>query len=113
MALTQSIEQFAVDTPRTPSAQRNNVLPFPAARGVLPITLPALRTQTAGAQLATLLHSPLGVYVIATETVRDEIRVRLDIAVDDLDFTLHTLISTLASASIGPLARRHGASKAR
>jgi hypothetical protein len=39
--------------------------------------------------------------------------VQLDIAPDDIDFTLHTLISTLSAATIGPLKRRSSAAKAR
>ena len=57
--------------------------------------------------LRTLLHSPLGVYVVGMHRVRQEVRVQLDIAIEDLDFTLHTLISTLPVAQIGPL-QRHG-----
>ncbi|WP_331602997.1 hypothetical protein [Paraburkholderia sp.] len=57
--------------------------------------------------LATLIHSPLGVYMRATTTTkRDEICVALDIAREDLDFTLHTLISTLPEGMIGALSTR-------
>ena len=59
-----------------------------------------------GTLLRALLHSPLGVYVVSMETVREEIRVELDIARDDVDFTLHTLISRLPAALIGPLRQR-------
>ena len=113
MALTQTIDNFAAQAPSAPAVQRNNVIPFPAARARLMVTLPHLSKEDSGAQLRTLFHSPLGVYVIGTETVRDEVRVQLDIAPDDLDFTLHTLISTLPQALIGPLTRRNAVAKAR
>ncbi|MGF6290687.1 hypothetical protein QFZ98_002520 [Paraburkholderia youngii] len=35
-------------------------------------------------------------------------RVQLDIAREDLDFTLHTLLTTLPAATIGALKRRVG-----
>jgi hypothetical protein len=38
--------------------------------------------------------------------MREEDRVQLDIAREDLDFTLHTLLTTLPVATIGPLKRR-------
>jgi hypothetical protein len=113
MALTQSIDSFATRPLNDPQAQRNNVIPFPAARVRLQVTLPHPPRGLPGTQLRALLHSPLGVYVVSTEAVRTEVRVQLDIAVDDLDFTLHTLISTLPAALIGPLKRRGTAAKAR
>jgi hypothetical protein len=114
MALTQAIDSFAKrplnEPQRTP---RNNVIPFPAARVRLPVTLPHAPHELPGIQLRALLHSPLGVYVISTEADREEVRVLLDIAFDDLDFTLHTLISTLPAALIGPLKRRSATTKGR
>ncbi|WP_345815664.1 hypothetical protein AAGS40_15475 [Paraburkholderia sp. PREW-6R] len=106
MALTESLH--SVDTqPRGASpVRRDNVIPFPSARGRLQVTLPPSRDDQTGAALRALLHSPLGVYVVSTEVVRGEMCALLDIAVDDLDFTLHTLISTLPAAQIGPLTRR-------
>jgi hypothetical protein len=47
------------------------------------------------------------------DAVREEVRVQLDIAFEDLDFTLHTLISTVPAALIGPLKRRGNVAKAR
>jgi hypothetical protein len=38
--------------------------------------------------------------------VRGAIRVLLDIAPEDIDFTMHTLIATLSDATIGQLRRR-------
>jgi hypothetical protein len=113
MALTQSIDSFATQPVNESHVQRNNVIPFPAARVRLQITLPHRPYELPGTQLRTLLHSPLGVYVVATRAVRQEIRVQLDIAPDDLDFTLHTLISTLPAATIGPLRRRSVAANAK
>jgi hypothetical protein len=113
MALTQSIDSFATQPLNESPVQRNNVIPFPAGRVRLQVTLPHRSCELPGTQLRVLLHSPLGVYVVATEAVRQEIRVQLDIAFDDLDFTLHTLIATLPAATIGPLKRRSAAAKAR
>jgi len=105
MALTQSLDTLAPQSAGR-QVQRNNVIPFPSARALLCVTLPHSPHDHAGTQLRALLHSPLGVYVISTENVREEIRVQLDIARDDLDFTLHTLLTTLPAAMIGPLKRR-------
>ncbi|CAD6549168.1 hypothetical protein [Paraburkholderia metrosideri] len=116
MALTQSTCHFADQAQSaTPSqslgnsrVQRSNVIPFPSTRALLQVTLPHPSNDLAGtSSLRALLHSPLGVYVVGTHQVRKEVRVQLDIATEDLDFTLHTLISTLPVASIGPL-QRHG-----
>jgi hypothetical protein len=105
MALTQSLDTLAPQTAGR-QVQRNNVIPFPSARALLCVTLPHLPHDHARTQLRALLHSPLGVYVISTETVREEIRVHLDIAREDFDFTLHMLLATLPTATIGPLKRR-------
>ncbi|MFM0502286.1 hypothetical protein [Paraburkholderia caffeinilytica] len=112
MALTQSIDNVETQPLSAPPVQRNNVLSFPVGRARLQVTLPHPPHDLPGTQLSTLLHSPLGVYVVSTEAVREEVRVQLDIALDDLDFTLHTLISTLPAALIGPLKRRHAVAKA-
>ena len=114
MALTQSIDNFAAQPLNRPSAQPNNVIPFPSSsRALLQLTLPHPSHDLAGTQLRALLHSPLGVYVVSTDAVREEVRVQLDIAPEDLDFTLHTLISTVPAALIGPLKHRGSAAKAR
>lgn len=112
MALTQSIDSFATRPLNEPQARRNNVIPFPAARVRLPVSLPHAPHELPGTQLRILLHSPLGVYVISTEADHEEVRVLLDIAFADLDFTLHTLISTLPAALIGPLMPRSAITKA-
>jgi hypothetical protein len=113
MTLTQSIDSFATQPLNQPHARRNNVIPFSTTRVRLQVILPRRSYELPGTQLRVLLHSPLGVYVVATEAVRQEIRVQLDIAPDDIDFTLHTLISTLSAATIGPLKRRSALAKAR
>ncbi|HEY4298079.1 MAG TPA: hypothetical protein VGM85_16525 [Paraburkholderia sp.] len=112
MALTQLIDNFAAQSLKPP-AQQNNIIPFPSARALLQVTLPHPSQDLAGTQLRALLHSPLGVYVVSTDVVREEVRVQLDIAIEDLDFTLHTLISTVPAALIGPLKRRDNVAKAR
>jgi hypothetical protein len=53
------------------------------------------------------------VYVVGTHASREAVCVQLDIASEDLDFTLHTLISTVPAALIGPLKRRANVAKAR
>jgi len=79
----------------------------------LPVTLLGQSEQDARSQLKALLHSPLGVYVVSTEVVRDQALVDLDIAPDDLDFTLHALINTLPHAMIGALKRRPSSRESR
>ncbi|RKT20296.1 hypothetical protein B0G69_3578 [Paraburkholderia sp. RAU2J] len=112
MALTQSIDSFATQSLDKPPVQHSNVIPFPSARALLQVTLPHSPHDLAGTQLRALLHSPLGVYVVSTEAVRDEVRVQLDISCENLNFTLHTLISTVAAALIGPMKRRGNAAMA-
>ncbi|ADG19010.1 conserved hypothetical protein [Paraburkholderia atlantica] len=104
MALTQSLDKLSPQS-ASKQIQHSNVIPFPS-RALLLVTLPH-------AHLRALLHSPLGVYVINTEIVRGEDRVQLDIAREDLDFTLHMLLTTLPAATIGPLKRRVGHPSAR
>jgi hypothetical protein len=106
MALTQPLKIFDIAAHGVRPMSRNNVIPFPSPRVLLPVTLPLESKGCAKAQLGTLLRSPLGVYVASTEVVRDEIRVQFDIAPEDLDFTMHMLITTLGDATIGPIARR-------
>ncbi|MDH6151670.1 MULTISPECIES: hypothetical protein [Paraburkholderia] len=98
MALTQSLDKLSPQ-PASKRVQHSTVIPFPSARALLLVTL-------THAHLRALLHSPLGVYVVNTETVREEDRVQLDIAREDLHFTLHMLLTTLPAATIGPLKRR-------
>ncbi len=115
MALIQSLNDFGTRPPDNPPVSRNNVLPFPSPspRVLLPVTLPRTSADSSREQLRILFHSPLGVYVADSEIVRDGVRLQFDIAPEDLDFTLHTLIATLPQAVIGPLKRRNVNSKAR
>jgi hypothetical protein len=106
MALTQRIAPLYAVVPVARPVSRNNVIPLPAPRVLLPVTLKSETESCTRAQLATLLHSPLGVYVSSTQTVRGAIRVLLDIAPEDIDFTMHTLIATLSDATIGQMRRR-------
>ncbi|MEA3118108.1 MAG: hypothetical protein QOI13_1378, partial [Paraburkholderia sp.] len=57
-------------------------------------------------QIKALFHSPVGVYVAGMKTLRDTVVVHFDIAPEDLDFTMHTVIATLPKAMIGPVERR-------
>jgi hypothetical protein len=84
---------------------KNNVIPFPLSRVLLPVTLMSDSEQAAREQLKSLLHSPLGVYVVSTEVVRDGVRVTFSIAPEDLAFTMHTLIGSVPQALIGSLKR--------
>src|ERR1700730_698755 len=115
MALTQPLEVFDAGPHSARPISRDNIIPFPSPRGRLPVTVPLLRESEdqLRAQLRALLHSPLGVYVVSTEIVRDEVHVQFDIARDDLDFTMHTLIATLPQAMIGPVKRRSTVMEAR
>ncbi|QBR01738.1 hypothetical protein [Paraburkholderia pallida] len=72
-----------------------------AQRAELDVCLTGLAAEVPRTHLRTLLHSPLGVYVTHTEVLRDRVRVRFDIAPEDLAFTLHTLLATLPEAVIG------------
>jgi hypothetical protein len=107
MAATQPLQIVHTEPLRTARPiSRNNVIPFRAPRVLLPVTFMGESSDATCAQLRALLHSPLGVYVTKTERVRNAVRVQFDIAPDDLDFTLHTLLSTLPQATIGRLSRR-------
>ncbi|WP_206995651.1 hypothetical protein [Trinickia mobilis] len=107
MASTQSLRVVHAESsaPAQPVA-RNNVIPFPSLRVLLPVNLHYASPEQSRMQLRALLHSPLGVYVAGIEVVRNDVRVQFDIAAEDFDFTLHTLIATLPRATIGRLSRR-------
>jgi hypothetical protein len=92
--------------PRSSANAKSNVLPLRSPRATVQVFLTGL---TPAVHLTTLLQSPLGVYVIQTDVLRDSVRVALDIAPEDFDFTLHTLMTTLPEATIGSVARRIGA----
>ena len=113
MALTQPLQVFDAGPHRARPISRDNIIPFRSPRVLLPVTLLRESEDQSRAQLRALLHSPLGVYVVSTEVVRDEVHVQFDIARDDLDFTMHTLIATLPQAMIGPVKRRSTVMEAR
>jgi len=58
-----------------------------------------------GSTLMGLFHSPLGVYISHTHMLRNTVCVHFNIAPEDLDFTLHTLIATMSEATIGTITR--------
>lgn len=94
--------------PQGPAQQtpcNDNVLPFPSRRVLLPVTLAGQSLAVLRTQLKTLLHSPIGVYVVSTQIARDEVRVQFDIASEDVGFTLHALMQSIPQALIGPLSR--------
>jgi hypothetical protein len=113
MALPQTLQGYDTGTHRAQPVSRHNVIPFPSPRVLLPVTLLGDCERDARAQLKSLLHSPLGVYVVSTEVVHDHVHLDLDISPDDLDFTMHALITSLPYAMIGPLKRRNASREAR
>lgn len=74
-----------------------------AVRAELDVCLMGQPPEPPRVNLVTLLRSPLGVYVSHTEVLRDAVRVRFDIAAEDLAFTLHTLYATLPADVVGPV----------
>ncbi|HXZ08150.1 MAG TPA: hypothetical protein VEI25_08840 [Paraburkholderia sp.] len=107
MAFAQSIKVADANAHRAAQpVSRSTVIPFPAQRILLPVTFARESDEKTREQLRALLHSPLGVYVTKTERVRNEERIHFDIALADLDFTLHTLIATLPEATIGRISRQ-------
>ncbi|WP_367620026.1 hypothetical protein [Burkholderia sp. AU45388] len=107
MTFIHPFPAFDVPGRRLRAGASPNAVPFPAPRPrlQLPVTLTADSAATAPAPLAALLHSPLGVHVVGARAVRNMIHVHFDIAPEDLDFTLHTLIAQQVDAVIGPVAR--------
>lgn len=108
MASTQLLKVVhAESSAPAQSVSRNNVIPFPfSQRVLLPVSLHFASPEQSRAQIRALLHCPLGVYVAGIEAVRGDVRVTFDIAAEDFDFTLHTLIATLPQATIGRVSRR-------
>jgi hypothetical protein len=114
MALAQPLKiDHTIDDRATQPVFRNNVIPFPSSRILLPVSFVRESEEKTRAQVRALLHSPLGVYVTRTEQVRNEMHVHFQIASDDLDFTLHTLIATLPEATIGRVSRQRVKAEAR
>lgn len=104
MACANPIPRFEIAAPF--ERPRAKVVPLRAPRAWLEVTLSANTEEGARAHLAALLHSPLGVYVAQTAFVRGAMRVQLDIAPEDIDFTMHTLIASVPQATIGALRPR-------
>ena len=92
--------------PDLPAAQvPSNVIPLRARRVQLEVFLTGTSPDTLHFQLATLFHSPLGVYISHTQMLRNKRCVCFNIAPEDLDFTLHTLLATMSEATIGKISR--------
>jgi hypothetical protein len=91
-----------------PDARRSSatILPFRAPRAWLDIALDGKTLAESRTLLAALLHSALGVYVTRTAERGDSIVVRLDIAPEDFDFTLHTLLGVVPQATVSALRAR-------
>jgi hypothetical protein len=104
MASAQHLfSQDPVPDARTPL--RSNVVPLRAPRVQLEVFLTGTPREAFRAHLATLLHSPLGVYISQTQVLRDKVCVHFNIAPEDMDFTLHMLMATLPEATIGAITR--------
>lgn len=93
------------NTPRPAANVTANVLPLRSPRATLQVFLTGHAPQ---AGLPTLMQSALGAHVSQTDVLRHSVRVVLDIAPEDLDFTLHVLMTTLPEATIGSVFRRAG-----
>ena len=106
MACANPIPRYEIVAPAP--RPRAKVVPLRAPRAWLEVMLNANTEEAARAHLAALLHSPLGVYVAQTAFVRGAMRVLLDIAPEDIDFTMHTLIGSVPEATIGALRPRTG-----
>jgi len=93
----------------TPDVQKktasvlDNVMAFPNQRAYLSVSIQCSTKDHGQAQLHALFHSTLGVYVADSRIEKGEIKVRFDIALTDLDFTMHTLIRDLPEATLGKL----------
>ncbi|WP_230949733.1 hypothetical protein [Burkholderia pseudomultivorans] len=105
MTFIRPVPAFAVASRPRRSGARQPIVPAPFSRVLLPVTLSAHSPRVAHDRLAALLGSPLGVYVVGARIVRRVVHLHFDIAPEDLDFTLHTLIAQLADAVIGPVVR--------
>lgn len=108
-APAQLVSVVPVPACATPAVARRSsakVLPFRATRAWLDLVLDGGTLRETRAHLALLLHSPLGVYVTRTSERADTVAVRLDIAPDDFDFTLHTLLQVVPEATIQALRLR-------
>ena len=90
----------------TQSIPRDTTIPFPLRHVLLQATVPRESEDKTRVQLRALFNSPVGAYVRGTKGVRDMVNVQFDIAPEDLDSTMHTLLVTLPQPMIGPVERR-------
>src|ERR1700738_192410 len=105
MAFAQTLHVRDAVVHRAQPVPRNNVISLPLRRVLLQVTLPRGSEDESRALLKALFHSPVGVYVAGTKVVHNTVVVQFDIAPEDLDFTMHTVIVTLPEAMIGPVER--------
>lgn len=75
-------------------------------RAVLCVTLNDVEGGERDARLRAMFRSALGVYVLDWRIERRCVKIRFDIAADDVDFMMHMLIRDLPEATIGPLEPR-------
>src|ERR1700758_5483434 len=106
MACANPIPRYEIAAPL--ARPRAKVVPLRVPRAWLEVTLSANTEEAVRTHLAALLHSPLGVYVVQTAFVRGSVRVLLDIAPEDIGFTMHTLTASVPQATIGALRSRSG-----
>jgi hypothetical protein len=78
----------------------NNVLAIPPQRVLLSATVHSEQDETSRDRIRRLFHSPLGVYVSHASRDRNELRLELDVAAEDIGFTLRTLQKVLPEAVI-------------
>ncbi|MBI0331566.1 hypothetical protein I6G79_31970 [Burkholderia plantarii] len=76
-----------------------------APRVLLPVTLEGTADYL-GTQRRALLRSPIGVYVSHIDAHRDRMAVWFDLARADLNFAIHTLLTTVPDATLGCLRKR-------
>jgi hypothetical protein len=86
----KSAAQEAPLTPSTPCVSRVH----------LSAVLHSRQDEAARERIRRLFHSPLGVYVSQASRDHDDLRLVFDVAMEDLDFTVHTLHQVLPEAVI-------------
>lgn len=88
------------------SARGGEVLPFPHRRVILSVMLSVGEADQGDEKLRAVFRSAVGVYVLDSHIEKRCIKLRFDIAMNDIDFLIHTLIRELPEATIGPLETR-------
>ena len=106
MAFAHPLDVHDAIPRHTQSIPRHTTIPLPPRRVLLQVTVPRESEDKSRAQLRALFNSPVGAYLTGTKVVRDMANVHFDIAPEDLDSTMNTLIVTLPQAMIGPVERR-------